>query len=275
MIHAYTVEKSVTVPGSDFWGRDASITFSPTQKPGWWWKFGEQIDGSDVLLPIVPNMIKPKRRRLCFVHKEKVLLNIIEHITVLRMCGLDSVVVSSETQWPPYLTPVELYKALPRMPLNYELAWVSHIDKGFNMIGNRSSAVNKSKSECVVIDATIEYGTAGKTRGKYNIASAGDVTDLFVKGARTQGWPCWHYDVARFAQKYCNWPHIERIAWPQRCTNSELLEAFLAHRVLDVLGLIGAMSLENSSVLACRLASLRGGHKTDLLAFQQALNLSQ
>lgn len=275
MIQAYTIEKSVTITGPDFWGRDASITFSPTQKPGWWWKFGEQIDGSDVLLPIMPDMIKSKRRRLCFAHKSKVLLNIIEHITVLRMCGLDRIVISSKTQWPPYFTPAELYRELPRMPLNYELAWVNHINAGSKMMGNRLSTVDVFEGSNIAIDATIDYGTVGQMREKYHIASAGDVTDLFAKGARTQGWPREYYSVACFAKKYCNWPHIDKIAWPQRHTNGELLESFLAHRVLDVLGLIGAMSLEGSSVLACKFTSLRGGLKTDLLAFQRALNLSQ
>lgn len=275
MIHACTIKRSITITGKDVFGRNASITFAPIEKPGWWWKFGEQVDGSDVLLPITQNMIQVKKRRSCFCLNENTLLNVVEHITVLRMCGLDRIVISSDTPWPPYFTSKELIEKLsPMRLLGYNLTWTSVISHGFFMSGNRSSTIIKLEKG-VFIDAMIEYKNVGSIKKMFNIACAYDVVNIIEIGAKTQGWPQWYYHVAQIAQKYMQWPHVDRVAWVQKYTHDKkiLLALWLNHRILDILGMIGAMSLTDSDIISCKFLSTRGGHKTDFKAFQQIFRL--
>lgn len=266
MIQAYTIDAPVIISGKDIFGRDASITFAPAEQTGWWWK----LDNGD-LIPITREMVRVKKRRICFCLDEKILLNIVEHITVLRMYGLDRIVISGATLWPPYLTAKELLDKLsPMRLLDYNLMWKPVPNRGFYMIGNRSSAVVGLEEGGIFIDVIIEYKGVGLMNRACNIECMQDVVSIIEAGARTQGWPLWLYHVARVAQ-YLKWSHFDKVVWVQEESDKkEVLSLWLDHRMLDILGMIGAMSLTGINVCACKFVSIRGGHKIDHKVLRQA-----
>lgn len=275
MIEACTVKRDMEIIGKDFWGRDASLTFASAERSGWWWKIGEHVDGDDVLIPITREMIKVRSRRVCFEHDSGVLLNVVEHITVLRLCGLDRIVLSSRTKWLPYLTPMELWNALETTPLHYELSWTKLNGQGSGDLKGRISHVTESLCENrIFVDAEIDYPQIGKKHDARTFETRQDVVQLFGKGSQSQGWPRWHYFLGYVVRTFFRWPHFERVAWAQNLHDPACLkDRFLQHRIVDILGMIGAMSLRGSSVISCDFLSRKGGHKTDLLAFQEALDL--
>ncbi len=98
------LSRSVTITGKNFLNKRSAITFAPYSKLGWWWKVGDEI------IPIDWRIARYKKGRVQLFYKGHV-LNVWEHIGILRFLGIDCVLISADT-WPPYYTALEYFTEL-------------------------------------------------------------------------------------------------------------------------------------------------------------------
>ncbi len=133
---AINLKKSVTIEGRDFFGRKAWITFENTTRLGSdkGWYHDTRYLRCERFWDIPPEQVVSKTRRLCLVDtNSKVWMNHPEHITILRLLGLDDVAVScGPGNWPPYLLAGELWEKLsPYLKYtDYSLEWDSIPSEG-------------------------------------------------------------------------------------------------------------------------------------------------
>lgn len=252
----------VTIEGCDFFGRKAWVHFVDIGRKGWW-----QEDKRGKLWKIYPRQVVAKSRRLCLTDAEgKVWMNCPEHITALRVLGLDRVAVScGPGNWPPYLLPGELWQELtPNLEqADYCLEWKELPRDGRACCKNSSSRgtfVRPAEKE-ISLWANIDYGNGIKKRAVLQFNNLYDWEDnefIQILFAPAQGWPLMLYKVAKFAGKH-GWPHTQRVCWPQQCVSSAITaELFIQHRFGDMLGVVGAMSLIDEGIVACQVLSHQG-----------------
>ena len=90
--------------------------------------------------------------------------------------------------------------------------------------------------------------------------------------APTPGWPPKLYYLAKLAE-WLGWPHNKRICWGDKCpTQNDPGEVWIRHRIVDILGSVGAMSiaLGGKAIISTEIDSYAGGHESDLIALKKS-----
>ncbi len=268
MVVAINLTKPVTISGDDFWGRKSSITFTPVEMNGWWRDIDKNIGRISL------GNIQSQKRRLCFSDVDGVWLNHPEHFTVLRVLGLDKVAIKCESKWPPYLLANEMLTRLsPFLQYaEYCLKWQNISTSTNAFVGldlSRYTFVHPTKNE-ISIDAMIDYNKIGELRDSFSFNPAYDDLQLgIILSSKTQGWPKKLFWVGKFARKFLQWTHYQRVSWPQEET--DVLYQFINHRILDILGAIGAVSLSDDRLISCRIKTEKGGHSSDIEALKKSV----
>ncbi len=274
MVVAINLTNPVTISGDDFWGRKSSITFTPVEMNGWWRDIDANISGKNDYQKISSENIQSRKRRLCFCDVDGVWLNHPEHFTVLRVLGLDKVAIRCESKWPPYLLANEILARLSPFLhyAEYCLKWQDISTSANVVVGSdidRYTSVYPTKDE-IFIDATIDYHRVGKLQDCFLFNSAYDNLQLnSILPSKTQGWPRKLFWVEKFACKFLRWTHYQRVCWPQKET--DVLHQFINHRMLDILGAIGAVSLSDDCLISCKIETKKGGHTSDIEALKLAI----
>jgi len=270
------------VGGRDFFGRKAWLRFVRTENYGWFQDTGNICER---FWNIHPKQVVAKSRRLCLVDdEEKIWMNYPEHITALRILGLDRVAIScGPGKWPPYLLAGELILKLnPFLEYsNYQLDWmgINHSKKcNFNEFSRCTNVEYYQRG--ILLDCSVDYanGYIHKTgEFLYGDNNEGDCVNQPVLASLllspTQGWPKRLYYLSSLAD-FFGWPHHHRVCWPQKYAkkHTHIVEAaFLNHRFLDLFGVIGAKSLIGKKLLSCSIISYRGGHSSGIKALTDVM----
>ena len=284
---AINLIRPVKIKGKDFFGREAWLQFVPVcHPPGWHWDakglFGRfwRIYSKNIII---------KKRRLCLTdgggHEGKVLMNHLEHITALRMLGLDAVGIScGPGAWPPYLMAGELWERLiPYLRYgDYSLEWKeaspvitirycnSKLIRLTSLWGDKNRMV-----QGLNIRANINFGKYGGPVASENffLGPSMDMEKLErIFYSATPGWPPKLYYLAKLAE-WLGWPHNKRICWGgKRPIQHDSGEAWIQHRISDIIGAAGAISiaLGGKSIISANIESLKGGHESDLSALKSS-----
>jgi len=199
-------------------------------------------------------------------------LNIWEHIGVLKLLGLNGVVVEGSA-WPPYHgRPFEIWEALKPhvVETNSDIHWLRPEKRfewhypngrqGFLRIEPHDDPEKKS----LEIHAILDYKTLGETAIDFSFPGNGCVEKMFQ--AKSPGWPRWRYHLCCLASGL-GWPHLNSVTWPQRLSPELALEQFALHRIGDC---GGAMSLAHFETLpSAKVTSYCAGHEADLATLSQ------
>lgn len=273
---AMNLTKPVKIKGKDFFNRDAWLQFVPLSHcSGWRWD-SKNIFGR--FWKIYPENVVIKKRRLCLTEENsnsgKVLINHLEHITALRMLGLDAVGIScGPSSWPPYLLAGELWEKLsPYLKYaDYQLEWkeaLPVVATGYcNSKLIRLTSLWSDKNRIVQglnISAHIDFGKEGGpvASEEFFFGPEMDMERLeSIFYAATPGWPPKLYYLAKLAELF-GWPHNKRICWGDKCpVQHDSGEIWVQHRILDITGAAGAMSivLGGGAIISANVDSFRGG----------------
>ena len=285
-VRAVNLKESVplTIKGRDFFGRKAWLKFQPVDSNGWYGntKSGSGCKEAEILYP---ELVMVKKRRLCLINNEGgVWLNCFEHITTLRLLGLDKISIScGPGSWPPFLLAGELWEQLsPHLQYaDYTLDWHCSLNKatsscqGFQI--RSTNIVPMVKNPGVFINSCIKFDSLPESNKLLRYTSTLDWDYLMkILFSSTQGWPRWLHPLSKII-KFLGWPHCQRVQWPQCSdpfvTMADIAEMFNEHRIADILGAVGAMSLSGKRLISCQVNSYKGGHFSDVHALRESLGI--
>lgn len=264
-MNLFRLEEPVSITGPDYFGRKSNITFSPTlpHKRGFFWKY-DPVKPSIHISEAFASTFKRRMALTC----ENAMLNIYEHIGVIRWAGLDGIEISS-SQWPPYHgRPLEIYQALFEKSVQtaHPLRWCTtskSIQQDYPGSMKRYTALIPSEKPGLEVIIICEYPGLGKKELHYSWSQ--DLIPAF--SAHSQGWPQWAYYPARIA-KFFGWPHAEHIDWPQNHHEQKTLDLFCMHRLVDLLGDISLF--HSTRFFAGTIISHCSGHWADLQLAKRA-----
>lgn len=268
MLHPIHLTKDVAIEGKDYFGRKARIKFSPTDKPGWWWRY----DSQQQPILITADIVQRRFHRLTLYY-QKARLHIYEHIGVLRFLGLDQIVITS-TSWPPYYgRPDEFWQAIKKYcsrNLSSNISWCTVKETLFyryNSNRNGYLSIKTNNEPCLNIQIICDYKGIGCGEVCHHLP----ITPLENSfKARSQGWPKWAYYFSLMLSQF-GWPTHECINWPQENDPHKTAHQFAVHRLVD---LLGALSLIHPyGLLAANIESFCAGHEADMAILKQSKNL--
>lgn len=250
----------------DYFGRWSSMTFSPAECRGWYWRHTPGVDP----IPIDWRILRYRWRRLCLYFEGRS-LQFYEHIGVLRWMGLDGVIVESDT-WPPYYgRPAELWSILksscePSQEEHFRWVTVERPLIAFCRDSGRplaSTSILPLQRPRLVARIACNYPGLGKRSASFIIPAAGLEGLMEVY---TQGWPRWLYRLSSLASSF-GWPHHRHFTWPQDYVNSETMHRFILHRMIDLLG--GLSLVDHERLLSGKVFSTCSGHFADVELIKQ------
>jgi UDP-3-O-acyl-N-acetylglucosamine deacetylase len=254
------LNESVTVKGYDLFGRKSSITFRPSEQPGWWW------DNNGKVIPIDRKIVKLKKNQL-ILEKNGQKLHTIEHILVLRWLGLDGVIIQSDS-WPPYHgRPQEIWDSLkPKTsPVAEEVKWGQHLCfKHVHHDDNRTVQFCPGLSKGLSLKIICDFPKFGRREKWFMISQEGDPILEKCLGARALACNSRSIiiqSISGFLYHLGLWRHHHCLAWPN-IRQESLLDELVSHRLID---LLGALAMLNKNWLpAGIIISHKGGHALDL-----------
>ena len=262
-MHALHLRRSVTITGTDYFNRPASISFHPYDKAGWFWKTKDSG-----IQPITPDLLQYRKRRLSLIYGKDE-LTVFEHIGALRFTGLDGILIES-SPWPPYHgRTLELWEALnPHCKDGGKaLRWYTPIHPvRCDCAGNpkRFTKIVPSQNKCLTALVAIDYPDLGEIELCHGFDGLGDASTLeSIFAAKSQGWPMWLYHPSRVLQWFPRRPPHKMMTWPQEHAPHEALRLFSEHRLLDMLGGISVL-VPPGGMLAGNIVSMRSGHHGDM-----------
>ncbi len=262
----FRLEKAVKVTGRDYFGRKAEITFTPTNphQPGFFW----DCNPGEKAIPISENLASTRSRQITLMHESR-LLNVYEHIGVLRYAGIDGVKIAS-SQWPPFHgRPLELYDAIMEktIPIQQSQQWITltkRVQINYPGAMKRYTSLIPGGKPGLKIIVACEYEGVGYQELRFSLPRD-NLKETF--SAFAQGWPKWAYYPLR-AAKFLGWPHLDHIEWSQKHKNDKAIELFCQHRLVDLLG--GLSLLHPTKLFAGTVVSHCSGHWADVQATKKA-----
>lgn len=273
----YIKRKIVTIPvtisGRDFLGRDSSITFTPHDKPGWWWN--TKYHG---FIPIDHRIARYKKGRIQLVMPGEC-INVWEHIGALRYIGIDNVSVSMDHgSWPPYLVAGEYLQyftdALTEVLEDDEygacipaIGITASTDASYSSGNHLLSRVDISRHHELVLSVHSQWkGLPEHNETLYmEILPGAVLRDIFF--ALPQGLA--NRKVIAQIASFFGWPHMDRVAWPDTFHSKEQASyAFWLHRVQDILG--ETSLVDHKALPWCKFYSFMAGHNESLHAIKKA-----
>ncbi|MBI4225249.1 MAG: hypothetical protein HY617_02875 [Candidatus Sungbacteria bacterium] len=263
------LRRNVGISGKDIFGRQAHLTFSPIEKPGWWWQYHQDKEP----LLITPDLLRAAWRRMRLVHIEPrngkpYILECCEHILSLRWLGLDGIVLHSEENWPPYFgSPFGYWRKLYNRCIDgtEDFSWVTPRSPVTGVYYRESERWTRiTPQDTPLLSARIIINYPGL--GQYAFDWHTDTFDPSWLSAPTQGWPAWlRYPLSMLPKSV--WPHCNQIIWPGKQMPAETLHFFALHRLGDLLG--AWAFADPTSLVAARVVSHQSVHWADIAAIQR------
>lgn len=258
--------REVRIEGPDFFGRKSCIIFRPNDCAGWKWQCP---DGT--LVDIGPEIVRSGKRRL-ILERGKMRLNTFEHIGPAKWLGFNDVSISSG-EWPPYFGRAwEYCDALLRNSeeVDEHPKWFTvEKDIKFEYPSNgqryRYTEIIPSENRQLELEIICDYEGVGSGSRTFIFPAADGTLEKILK-THTQGWPRSSLLIYRFATRFLRWPHHERIVWPHQYQKKEVLELFIQHRALDILGAVSAAHPKRR--LSAKIVSFCSGHLGDVEAIR-------
>ncbi len=232
MIQRKILTQTVTVLGKNLKGRESKITFLQADKPGW---FLRTADGD---VPIDFRIASYKKGRIV-LKAGNITLNIWEHIGVLRMLGVDGVIIVVHDAWPPYLTAGQYFDWLK--------AHLKDTGETLPIITPKRSHYSPfPNNKCASIEPSPDFIFSIRSKWKWlpefsrNFSLKELLKDKqFLKEvlyAKPQALPTRRL-AAKTISVVIRWPHMKNVAWIQDFkTKEEASRAWWLHRVQDSLG---------------------------------------
>lgn len=272
MNNCLVLTQPVTIAGSNFWGRKAEITFSPSEWPGWWWEF---LPSQTV--KIIPSIVEKKKLRTQLAFHEKK-LEIFEHFGVIRWFGLHNVRIKSD-KWPPHFGSAHLLwqKLKPFCkqdtlrqtkwqtvcnPVRWEYPELRGGKIGFTEILPLDKPI-------LEMDITYGYPPLGLKNMCFSIPDIATLEEI-CRFPR-QGISRNMYHIEKFASLF-GWPNFHKTVWPNHYSPEETMRRFVLHRTADLLGVL-CLLCQDSGLFAGKIISHHSGHEADLRAVKMAWEL--
>lgn len=262
------LKETVLISGKDYWGRSAWIKFSPSVRPGWWWKTKEGV------IPINHKIAEKKHLQISLCSGSE-FIAVWEHIGVLRFFGFDHVEVES-SPWPPYDGSALIYyehlkdkfilsgSNIPWVMITEDVksAYDPNKRDGYVKISPVLPGDRKVADLCL----NVEAGWPPLHNIKGTVFASDQEYLLSILGVKAQGYPHYLYGVAKIASRL-GWPHFNQLTWLKDHGPEKTAELFFSHRVLD---LLGCMSLCSHQYLPVGYVESRfAGHEVDLIAVKE------
>jgi hypothetical protein len=243
---------TVIIHGQDIFGRNARIKFSACEKPGWYWRCGNEV------VPITSDLASYQSRRITLRYKTCV-LEIYEHIGALRWTGLDGIIVESP-KFPPYFGRVaEIWNTLRPCckETGDKLSWVRPRETCFHSEGDRCVYISPNGLDELIMSIFLDIKGIGLDATTYKMP--GPLDDIFE--ARALGRPDYFYHISKFL-RFWGWPHHESATWKQELSPEELLQKISLHRTTDLLGALSLVT--HDQLVSGEVVSIKGGHQIDI-----------
>ena len=281
--------ETVTVTGPDFFGRNSSITFTPTATPGWYLETEDQSfiaypDGSSChvgtskkFCPIDHRIAQSKPLTIQISFGTTVVNN-WEHIGVLRFMGIDGIKVSMPKgqKWPPYLGGAGAYyekisrflriqkEELPTIDVKKENGW--HYKK---RVGSYVEIDEAGPDSLLRLNVIAEWKPLPKHSAEIIVDEKlrQFLIDKILP-SKPQGFPFSRHSLAKVASRF-GWPNIDNISWRKNFSKDEEVSYWWwLHRVQDLLGTLSLCS--NTHLPIGKVLSKNAGHKADLIVIKKA-----
>lgn len=260
---------AVEIIGVNFLNQKASITFSPYEKPGWWWKVGDEI------IPIDWRVARYRKGRLQLFYK-KFRLNVWEHIGVLRFLGLDHVLICSDA-WSPYYMGSEYFSRLS--PYLYEtgntIPLVRFHQKGEYASMNRllsCVSVAPHVTEDLHLEVISQWEDLPLDRRDITFSELSNNEGLLEKvlSSKPQGLSGRKVS-AKILRALGLWGHLNSVAWKSDFpSKQDAAVSWGYHRLQDFLGELSLIS--NMMLPTGKAFSYMAGHKESLLAIKNSFS---
>lgn len=268
MIQRKILTEPFTVPGKDFWGRKSSISFFPTETPGW------HLKTSKGIVPIDFNIATYKKGRIIISEKDCP-VNVYEHIGANRFAGFDHVGIYNDGYpWSPYLTAGQYLMELSshaRLTDTF-IPTIEPKRKGSYCSHNHldSSVGIKAGSPDLQMNVVSKWEHLPFYHEELSLRTLTENRLLEIFMARPQGLPKRKL-FATIGERFFNWPHMKQVAWPDDfLTVQDVAYAFWLHRVQDI---FGELSLADHKALPIGyVTSYMAGHYESLCAIKKAFS---
>lgn len=263
--------KPVTVVGPNVWGRTAKITFTPTEKAGWYLQ-----NNKGELVPI-DHRIAYCQKNTLMIASGGTAIKVCEHFLPLRYLGIDGIIVSVPAGqiWSPYLTAGEYYQHLPAddlEPTNEEIPSVevkNNYHWSYPKTRPGSVSIKATRSGELFLNINAKWPGLPEYSGK--VALNGNSSDFLKKEvfpSKPQGYPNWLYPIAKMLS-VVGWPNLNKVAWLKDFASlQEASRFFWLHRVQDLLGDLSLAS--HVALLTANVISVNGGHEADLIVVKKS-----
>lgn len=234
MIQRKILTQPVTVPGKNFKGQKSRITFSPAGKPGWF------LDTPEGGVPIDFRIASYRRGRVV-LKVGNIELHVWEHIGVLRMLGLDGIIIKVHNPWPPYLTAGQyLDRLLPHIQETTGVLPTITPRRSHSFVckNKKDAFVSIEPSPDFILSVHSKWKWLPKHSDNFIFKDLMQNEDLLkeILYAKPQALPNRKVPAKTMAF-VLRWPHMKNVAWIDDFkTKEEASYAWWLHRVQDSLG---------------------------------------
>jgi hypothetical protein len=260
---------SGTFTERDVFGRKTSISFHPAGKPGWYLRYGNSV------IPIDYKIAFSQGSYIQLRCNTLTMLNIYEHIGVLRWLGYDGVEIEMhDNKWPPYGGAV-LYLEFFSKELWFENdgSTVERIAPQRHAESFRFNTLDSSAKISFTTDEKLHLNVVSHWKGlppyssRFLFEELSPSVQSEIWTARPQGYPHYQKRIAQFVSKI-GWPNKDRISWKGEQDNKMVSREWFFHAVQDTLG---ALSLCDPVALpTLSYHRVKGGHFVDLDVIKKA-----
>lgn len=269
-MRALRLVDNVAYHGKDFFGRESHLILKPRPRNSWTW-----VDYNMEPVRISPEILKSNKRRVQLVFGNKI-LNVFEHIGVLRHVGLVGVEVCG-VGWPPYDGSAhELWNLVePCIKETTEQLRLYTVEKSVRFqspILRRGrkvfTEIHPSLDGRTTLDIFVDFKGLGEHREVFSLPNR----ELFkeICSARSLGFPSWLYYPTKMAS-LVGYPHFKNVCWSKSSSKEETLREIVRHRALDILGAMSVLSEEG--LFVGNIVSSCSGHAEDVGAIDLAIPL--
>lgn len=256
--------KEVTIRGKNLLRQDASITFLPAGKPGWYLR--TLTHGT---VPIDHRIARHREGRIQ-LHCGDTTINIWEHIGILRFFGIDGVVVIAHNKWPPFLGGVRgYYPAFLKDGVLEEENSVLPTIKPLRHDEHQSlngilACTEISSADSLELQVQAKWGDLPWYKANLAMDVISSKEWYEICDSKPQGWPKGRSPLLSLAIRLLKqWTDHGNIAWIKDFKNPEdVAYAWGLHRVQDIFGCLSLCS--HKALPAMKFRSYCAGHKEDL-----------
>lgn len=267
MIQRKILISPVTIHGRSFLGKKCSISFLPSDIPGWFIR-----TKSGKIIPIDFRIASYKKGRIVLCEKESP-LNVYEHLGALRFTGIDNVIIDTHgNAWTPYLTAGQYldYFGTALQPTNGYIPTITAKRESCYRSGNALRSLVRIKPL-----TTLELRIITQWKGlplnvehiSFNNFSDNFLSEVFM--AKPQGLS--QRKLPAQIVSLFGWPHMKQVAWIDDFdTKADAAYAWWLHRIQDTLGELSLC--DHAALPTGYIISYKSGHYESLCAIVQAFS---